>query len=153
MIKKHKTKRSNQHGFSIPAAIFILVLVSLLGTAMINILNQGQQSIAREVISIRALMAAESGAERALHIVLEDSPASCTGNLSNPPTSFNALLSDWNPTVAGLDGCTVNITCGVVAVDSDDDGTTEDYFTLRSSGACGPISDRAFRSVQVQAHN
>ncbi|MCH1487552.1 MAG: hypothetical protein L7S59_01125 [Pseudomonadales bacterium] len=153
MIKKHKTKRSNQHGFSIPAAIFILVLVSLLGTAMINILNQGQQSIAREVISIRALMAAESGAERALHIVLEDSPASCTGNFSNPPTSFNALLSDWNPTVAGLDGCTVNITCGVVAVDSDDDGTTEDYFTLRSSGACGPISDRAFRSVQVQAHN
>ena len=97
MIKQYQAKRAIQFGFSIPAAIFILVLVSLLGTAMISILNQGQQSIAREVISIRALMAAESGAERSLHIVLEDSPASCTGNLSNPPTSFNALLSDWNP--------------------------------------------------------
>ena len=152
MTKQYQVERSSQLGFSIPAAIFILVLVSLLGTAMINILNQGQQSIAREVISIRALMAAESGVERALHIVLEDNPASCTGNLSNPPTSFNALLSDWNPTVAGLAGCTVNVTCAVVTVDSDDDGNTENYFTLRSSGACGPASDRAFRSVQVQAH-
>jgi len=41
--------RHRQLGASIPAAIFVLVVVAMLGSAMVNILHQGQQSIAREV--------------------------------------------------------------------------------------------------------
>ncbi|MBT8139230.1 MAG: hypothetical protein KJP25_05660 [Gammaproteobacteria bacterium] len=141
----------SQRGFSIPAAIFVLVIVAILGGAMVSVLNQGQLSVAREAISIRALMAAESGAERGLQTVLEVNPAACTGDMSNPPTSFAALISGWNPAPAALAGCTVNVSCGVVAVDANNDGSSENYFTLRSSAACGPVNDQAFRIVQVQA--
>ncbi|MGB5324931.1 MAG: hypothetical protein WBN40_05845 [Pseudomonadales bacterium] len=131
----------------------MLVMVAILGTAMVSILNQGQQSVAREVLSMRALMAAESGAERGLHTVLEVNPAACTGDMSNPPASFAALITNWSPAPAALANCTVDVSCGVVAVDADNDGLAENYFTLRSGAGCGPANDRAFRIVQVQASN
>lgn len=143
--------RRRQSGASIPAAIFVLVVVAMLGSAMVQILNQGQQSIAREVLSMRALMAAESGAERGLTQVLEGDPATCTGTMLNPPASLTPLFISWSLSVAGMTSCDVEVSCGLTQLDSDNDGTLENYYTLRSTGACGPPSDRAFRIVEVQA--
>lgn len=142
---------SNQRGFSIPAAIFVLVVVAMLGAAMQKILSKGEQDIAREVLSMRALMAAESGIERGLHQVLEINPASCTGNLTNPPSSLTPLISAWVLASAGMSSCEINVVCGVAQHDADNDGLLESYYTLRSSGQCGPPADRAFRLVEVQA--
>jgi len=142
---------TRQRGFSIPIALFVLVVVAMLGAAMQKILSEGEQSIAREVLSMRALMAAESGIERGLNQVLEINSASCTGNLNNPPTSLSPLISAWSLSIAGMSSCDVNVSCGVVTHDSDGDGTLESYYTLRSSGQCGPAADRAFRLVEVQA--
>ena len=142
---------SSQRGFSIPAAIFVLVVVAMLGTGMQKILSKGEQDVAREVLSMRALMAAESGIERGLNQVLETNPASCTGNLSNPPTSLTPLISSWVLSAAGMSSCEVNVICGVAQHDVDNDGLLENYYTLRSSGQCGPPADRAFRLVEVQA--
>ena len=100
---------------------------------------------------MRALMAAESGIERGLHQVLEVDPASCTGNLTNPPTSLTPLISAWSLLITGMSSCDVNVSCGVTQHDSDGDGTLENYYTLRSIGQCGPPADRAFRLVEVQA--
>lgn len=143
--------RRRQLGASIPAAIFVLVVVAMLGSAMVKILNQGQQSIAREVLSMRALMAAESGAERGLTEVLEVNPAACTGTMLNPPASLTSLSIDWSMVAPGMASCDVQVSCGLTQLDSDNDGTLENYYTLRSTGACGPPSDRAFRIVEVQA--
>lgn len=145
--------QKKQLGFSIPAAIFVLIVVAMLGAAMANILNQGQQSIAREVLSMRALMAAESGAERGLHQVLEVDGAACVGTLANPPASMAPLESGWQMLAPGMTSCIVNVSCGLTQVDSDNDGSIENYYTLRSTGACGPPADRAFRVVEVQARN
>lgn len=142
---------SQQKGFSIPAALFVLVVVAMLGTAMVSILNQGTASIAREVVSIRALMAAESGAERGLYEVLESNPAACTGTMLNPPASLNPLIVNWQLVASGMTSCEVNVSCALTQVDTDSDGTLEDYFTLRSEATCGPAADRAFRIVEVQA--
>ena len=145
-----------QSRLSIPAALFVLVVVAMLGAAMHKILSQGQLSIAREVVAMRALMAAESGIERGLNQVLEVNPASCTGNLSAPPASLNPLISAWSLSVAGMTQCSVNVSCGVTQHDSDSDGIVENYYTLRSSGRCGPLADpvsRAFRVIEVQARS
>jgi len=47
--------------------------------------------------------------------------------------------------------CEVNVSCALTQVDTDSDGTLEDYFTLRSEATCGPAADRALRLVEVQA--
>ena len=142
---------SSQRGFSIPAAIFVLVVVAMLGTGMQKILSKGEQDVAREVLSMRALMAAESGIERGLNQVIEINPASCTGNLTNPPSSLTPLISAWVLSTPGMSNCEVNVICGVAQHDADNDGLLENYYTLRSRGQCGPPADRAFRLVEVQA--
>lgn len=153
MMNRRSQTARRQRGLSIPTAIFVLVVIAMLGAAMVNILNQGQEAIAREVLSIRAVTAAESGAERGLNLVLEVNAAACTGDLSNPPSSLAPLISAWNLASPGMSGCEVNVSCGAAAIDSDSDGTPENYYTLRSTGRCGPTSDSAFRIVEVQARN
>ena len=95
--------------------------------------------------------AAESGIERGLNQVLEINPASCTGNLTNPPSSLTPLISAWLLSTADMSSCEVNVICGVAQHDADNDGLLENYYTLRSSGQCGPPAERAFRLVEVQA--
>ena len=141
----------SQSGFSIPAALFVLVVVAMLGAAMVAILNQGTAAVAREVVSMRALMAAESGAERGLNQVLEIDASACTGTMLNPPASLNPLFVTWSMAVDGMTSCDVNVSCARTQVDGDNDGTPEDYYTLRSIGTCGSTADRAFRIVEVQA--
>lgn len=152
MIQINKlTLGSRQQGLSIPAALFVLVVVAMLATAMHKILGQGEQSIAREILAMRALMAAESGIERGLNQVLESNPASCSGDLSAPPSSLNPLITAWSLSANGMNSCEVTVSCGAAQLDSDSDGVLENYYTLRSSGQCGPPGDRAFRVVEVQA--
>lgn len=137
--------RSRQTGLSIPLAIFVLVIIAMLGAAMVNILNLGQESVAREVVSMRALMAAESGAERGLNTVLEGG-AACTGDLSVAPTDLDNLSwSPWTIAAPGLAGCTAVVSCGQINIA----GTA--YYSFRSEGECGPAGDRAHRVIQVQA--
>ena len=138
-------KLRGQAGFSVPMAIFILVVVSMLGVAMINSLNRGQESVAREVVSLRALLAAESAAELGLNCALEQGGCGC----ANTVVGFTAMtgLSPITYTGDGLANCVANVLCRTVEINS------VDYFAIRSSAECGPTSDRAHRIVEVQAHN
>lgn len=138
-----------QHGFSIPMAIFVMVVLAMLGTAMMRIVGQGQENIAREVVSMRALMAAESGAERGLQAVLE-AGAACGGDLSNPPASY-ADLFVWDFAGAGLAGCSANVDCAQTLADNNLDGTPTPHYTIRSEGRCGPAGNQAARIIEVQA--
>lgn len=142
---------NRQAGFSIPIAIFVLVVIGMLGAAMVNILNQGQESIAREILSMRAFMAAESGVERGLNEVLVGSGgALCAANNLNDTANFNTLFN-WSLSAPGMTGCAVSVTCGTEQLDADGDGSNENYFAIRAAGECGPTNNRAHRIVQVQA--
>ena len=139
-------QRVHQNGFSILMALFILVVVSMLGVAMINSLNRGQESVAREVVSLRALLAAESGVELGLHCTLENTDASCcVGNGVFAPI---VGLNPFNYTGAGLANCRASVSCRAVNIKG------IDYYTLRSEGICeaGAAVDSAHRIVEVQAH-
>ncbi len=119
---------------------------------MVNILNRGQETMAREILSMRALMAAESGAERALNLLFLGAGV-CGGDLSNPPNSFAPLanMNPWNMVAAGMTGCEINVSCGLTVIDSNNDGIDENFYTLHSQAGCGPAADRAYRIVEVQA--
>ncbi|MFT7131072.1 MAG: MSHA biogenesis protein MshP [Gammaproteobacteria bacterium] len=127
--------RKQQGGMSMVLAIFVLVVMSLLGAAMVNILRSGSDSVAREVVSLRALMAAESGAQRLLNEIFPPGGATLTGS-----------CGDKNYAMNGLFACnTVDVSCQVLTIDS------VDYFTISSTGRCGPLGDESVRVIQVQA--
>lgn len=127
--------KKQQSGMSLVLAIFVLVVMSLLGAAMLNILRSGSDSVAREVVSSRALMAAESGAQRLLNEIFPPGGATLTASCGDKSYAMNGLFA-----------CnTVEVSCQFLTIDS------IDYFTLSSTGRCGPTGDESVRIIQVQA--
>ncbi len=137
-----KSLRQSQQGISIVLAIFILVVLSLLAAALINVLAGGTESVAREVISTRALFAAESGAQRQLNEIFTPGSAmnvaACADAVNTPRTNTFTL--------GGLFGCgNAVVECEYVTIDS------INYFTVTSTGSCGPTGEPSVRVIQVQA--
>ena len=119
-------------------AIFIIVILSFLGAALINIISSGTETVAREIVSSRALMAAESGVQRMLNDIYLGSQATC-GNMDRK-YDFPALL-----------GCAeVNVDCNFVEVPV---LSGDFYYTITSTGVCGPEGSEATRVIEVQAKN
>ncbi len=127
----------HQNGFSLPAAIFILVIMALLAAAMVSLLDKGNKSVTQEVLSTRAFFAAESGAQFVLGQLfsLNGGAANCSASSS---LTFNSN---------GFAGCSSSMSC----VSRNISG--EIYFTINSTGTCAAGSDRAVREVELQARN
>lgn len=131
-----------QQGLSLVMAVFVLVVLSLLGAAMINIIAGGTESVAREVISTRTLFAAESGAQRTLGEIFPPGAAAIPGNCVVGPVINPASY------LAGIVGCsnlTVTISCIRREV------SAVNYYTISSTASCGPVNEKAVRTVEVQA--
>lgn len=122
-----------QQGLSLVMVIFIIVVLSMLGAAMLRIMAVSSDSVAREILSTRALHAAESGVQAKLSdIFLNGNPCSTS-----------------TPAFTALQGCTVTIeTCSSIDVPM---GSGVNYYTIVSVGRCGPAGDQAVRRVEVQA--
>ncbi len=65
------TGRKSQRGFSIITAIFLLVVLSFLGVAMVTFSTSQHQSSAMDVMGSRAYQAARAGIEWAAHHVTQ----------------------------------------------------------------------------------
>jgi MSHA biogenesis protein MshP len=143
MSSKVMIASGKQQGFSIVFAIFVLVVLSLLATAMFNIMAAGSDTVARQVLSARALFAAESGAQRQLNAIFPPGAsasvtASCAGSAGSPRTNTFSM--------GGLIGCSdVIVVCDYVLIDA------VNYFSLTSTGRCGPADDSAVRAIEVRA--
>ncbi|WP_019528128.1 pilus assembly PilX family protein [Dasania marina] len=128
------SNKKAQQGISLIIVVFILVALSILAAAMVQVLTASSASVAREVLSARAFMAAESGAQRMLNDI------STTGK--------NACAAPFSFTFLALEGC------GVVEGECIFREIAGDiYYTITSEGVCGPATEQAFRSIEVQAKN
>jgi MSHA biogenesis protein MshP len=127
---------SRQRGFSLPVAVFIITVLALIGTAMIQLVETGQASTSAEVQSIRAFYSAETGAQEALHALfpLDGSAGSCS--------DFSSAYSG-----NGLDGCGAEVTCTTLTAGS------QTYYVINSTGTCafGAAANAARRRVEVMA--
>lgn len=89
-------KTTGQHGAALVVAIFLIVVLSLLGAVAARLTAVQQQTVNLSLLSERALLAARSGVEWAAYRALSGGPcAAATTTL----------------TEAGLDGFTVDIDC------------------------------------------
>lgn len=124
-----------QRGSALMMAIFVLVVVGLLGASMVSLLKNADESVAREVISTRALLAAESGAQRKIQQLFPTSGAADCTTINNLPMSG-----------PGFGNCFVDVACAAVSPEG-----TDTYYTVTSTGRCETATDTAVRVVEVQA--
>ncbi|REL36675.1 pilus assembly PilX N-terminal domain-containing protein [Thalassotalea euphylliae] len=148
----NKTK-AKQHGSSLILAIFVLVVMLLLGTAMTRMIATSSQSVAYEVLGTRAYQAANVGAQQRLSMIFPVSASTQRCGVPDPVTnrsSDNTIPSVLNSlsSVGGLNGCRVSaLSCNDFVVD----GVT--YYRITASGQCTAGEVQTLRTIEVEARS
>ncbi len=127
---------NNQNGFTIVQAIFILVVLGMLGTYMVT-LSTVQQGIATQsLLQARAYQSARSGLEWGVKSVTDNSVCFTT------PATFT------------LGGYTLVVSCANVG-NYDEAGTTYNVYNLSSIASYADISspDYVSRALEVTIHD
>jgi MSHA biogenesis protein MshP len=130
--------RHAQRGFSLPIAIFILVIMALLGAAMVTIMQNSQRSVGTAVLSTRAFFSAQSAAQYALGQLFP-----LNGGAANCPSTYPTITY----TASGLAGCSAVVACSSSTIS----GKT--FYKLNSTGTCDVSGNRAVRQIEMQARS
>jgi len=121
LIKRKSTK--TQRGSALMLALFVIIVVLLLGLTLVEILSTGNEAVSQEVLGTRAFTAANSGMQAELQKLFP---------LNNIAGSCAAISNYDFSVVEGLTQCTAVVSC--------DDYATVDsvtYYRLESTGTCG----------------
>jgi MSHA biogenesis protein MshP len=110
-------------GFSVISAIFLLVVLSFLGVAMVTFSTTQHQSAAMDVMGSRAYHAARAGVEWAAYQIVNGSPANCA-KVFNPGDLGAGVLSPF----------TVTVTCTATAVSGE---TISNVYQVTSTAVAG----------------
>lgn len=130
-----------QRGSSLVIAIFIIIVISMLGAALVKMIRSSSDSIVYEVLGTRAYNAAQIGLQWQLQQLFpldNNTPLACADVSKIPPPIG---------TVTGLENCKIinPMTC------SDSEVLSTRYYTVTSTGQCEIAGILTSRTLEVQA--
>jgi len=131
--------RNAQRGFSLITAIFILVILTVLGAAMVTFSTVQHTTVAMDIQSARAYQAARAGIEWGAYEALKVPGFNCTG------TPFTLTF----PAGTTLSGFTTTVVCGVT--NHTEGANSVDLFVLTSTATSGVANTPDYVSRQVSA--
>jgi len=148
---------AKQQGSSLILALFVIIILTLLGGALMRMISTSSETVSQEVLGTRAYMAANSAMQAELQLLFPfNVTASNTCDLTfidKPYDLQTALLDD----IPGLYDCTAKTSCETYHTGSD--GTK--YFRITSTGECGSgvmaaaskVIVKSSRTIQVEARS
>ena len=131
-----KSKHSYQRGSMLVMALFVIIVMSLLGLAVIQILSTSNRSMVVEVYGSRALNTANSSAQFQLEKVFGP-----TKNCSNTVYSL--------PDISAFHGCEVEVTCETFEVHQGDYNFK--HFRINSTATCTVGEVITEREISLEA--
>lgn len=145
MFHKHKSHAlGKQRGAALAVAVFIIVVMSLIGMAMVRILGDSSQAIVSEVYGTRAQAAARTGAELFLtELFPHDAPAAsglCPLRSAAEPSEVRA---EQTFTIPGLTSCSTTVYCDRADLSAPYSGT---HFRIITEGQC-QVGDLTYSKV------
>lgn len=146
--------RNGQAGFSLPIAVFVLVVMALLAVAIAQLSSRSNLSATHEELSNRAFYAAESGASWAMSRLFFNGAGTADRSFSDLACDNLGATPSLN-SIAGLATCSASVTCACVGLANcaaQAAGETN-YYTIESTGTCGSGQVLATRKLQVGAKN
>jgi MSHA biogenesis protein MshP len=128
--------RARQGGFAIISAVFLIVVLSLLGAMMVSLSTTQQVGSARDLLGSRAYFAAKAGIEWGAYQVLQ--AGSC-----GPSSTLPALAGS-------ADGFTVVVTCTATGP-YDEAGQSVRVYQITATATTGTpgMLDSAERQLQA----
>ncbi|GAC13779.1 hypothetical protein [Aliiglaciecola lipolytica] len=129
-----------QSGSMIVIALFVIIVMALLGLTMVKLLNSSADAVIHEVYGARALHAAQSSMEiniKSAFPLTQDGAGNC-----------DSLTTIAFATVPGLQNCYAIASCTLTTGFVDE---TTQYYHFESTGICSAGKVTASRSVAVDA--
>lgn len=128
-----------QGGAMLVVAIFIIVVMTLLGLAMTRLISASSDTVIYEVYGLRALNAAQTGAQ---HMVAEafalDGSTTCSGSVQRDLSA-----------IAGLEACRFEASCAQATFTQPTGQVV--YYRFSSTGTCAAGDIIASRQVAIEA--
>ncbi len=146
-------QKGKEQGSALVIAIFVIIVMSLLGVALIKMLSSTAESVAYEVIGTRAFQTAQTGLQWGLRdrFPLNSNALHCDGvDVSTSAASKVSSVSLTPP--ANIDNASGLENCEIITLQCDDfkhEGVT--YFTLQSTGQCTVADVVTSRTIEVTA--
>jgi MSHA biogenesis protein MshP len=131
-----------QRGFSLISAIFLLVVIAVLGMFAVTLFTGQQQGETLDMLGARAYQASRAGIEWGAYQILTPGTISC--NTYAAPNSNNVAL-----TAPGLQNFTVTVACGSLAVS--EAGATVTIYQLTSTATQGNADTPNYVERQIKA--
>ena len=103
--------REHRRGFALPSAIFLIVVLAILGAIVVSVSGLQHTSSARDVVGSKVYQAARSGIEWGAYKVLRQAAAPGTGACPASPTIIAM------PAGTDLAGLSVSVQCTLSNVD------------------------------------
>ena len=145
-------QKNSAQGSALILALFIIVVLTFLGVALMRVLSTSSETIAQEVIGTRALMAANSGMQAHLQKLFPLNPPS--NSTSSCPADKTYNLPESGTDIPGLYHCKAITKCSVYFEDT---VAGIDYYRLTSTGECGTgnieTAVLSSRTIQVEARS
>ena len=135
---------ARQRGFSLITAIFLIVVVAVLGVFMVTIGSVQQQTASFSLLSSRALYAADSGMQWGIRRITRDGAA----GLSCPAAPASGQVS-FNLSGGAAAGFAVTLTCSVQNFTENPDNYN--VYSLTSFASRGSIGTPDYYSRTLRA--
>ncbi len=136
--------RHRQQGSALVIAIFIIIVFSVLGAALVNMLDSSQEGVAYEVLGTRAYTAAQSGLQWQLSEVF---PLSSDAVACKSQADIDAATPNFS-TTTGFIQCNISVNCRDF---TGDEGIR--YYVITSTGECALDGEVTSRTVEVDARS
>lgn len=134
----NKVKHS---GSALVIAIFVLVIMTLIGSALIRMQSSSAETVVYEVMGTRAYAAAQTGIQWQLTQIF---PLNTTGATLCSTNIVEPTISG----VTGLENCSFKISC-----DSSISHVDVQYYTIKSTGSCDVAGVVTSRTIEIQARS
>lgn len=140
MTRMAPIRRQNQRGFALVMAIFVVVVLAMLGIFMVTIGSVSRSTATAAVQGARAYFAARSGIEWGIFQAM-------------PPTNSCAASSTITLTKPGLNGFNVNVQCVQTppATQHKEYGTTYSVYVITATATSGAFGAPGYVSRTIQA--
>lgn len=129
------TGLNKQRGSSLAIAIFVIIVMSLLTTAITNTISSSQDQVVQEVLGTRALLAAESANDITLAKLfpLNQADANLCSEIgfSDPELDEIYELRESFNSFSGFENCIVSTSCS-----HENAAGSETYYLVESTGVC-----------------
>ena len=147
------TLRGLQRGFNIVTAIFLIVVLAMLGVFIVSISGLQQTGARLDLLGVRGYQAARAGIEWAAFMVLDPNntlnpvvPGTC-GTLPACPAASTTL-----PALAGsLSPFTVTVTCAALGTPATEGNRQIQMYEITSTATTGTAGTTGYINRQLQA--